>query len=1108
MATSLTIPKILNYPPGMNYQLLRREGMRHLERLGSAIWTDFNSHDPGVTILEVLCYALTDLGYRSQLPDADIFSPSGKNRKPFFTAAEVLPNAPVTALDFRKLLIDIDGVKNAWLEPYKEKNPVLQFDIKTGNPVQLPDSQKLEKYLTTFSNLGAGGIQLDFSAEAKQLWNDIEAAKQAGDKNIDQKIKAFYAGCCIDLATGKRPDADSIYSKALILYMVDTQFNQVQSHLLSTMKQVDSETETVLFIMLNNFRKLKSAIEKYNQNQKTGDIETIYLRFDQPAAIQQISELVASLATSIFLKEKMIVVPAGDTDTKFAVFQPKGLYQIFLQLEEDRQADQNKIKKEAWSRLNTNRAFCEDFGELKIIENVGVGLNAAIEIQPDSDVIQVFAELLFAIETFLSPHVRVYSLQEMMDKYTRFTLTANSLDQLKDAGLPEQILLTLDSLLNKTFNGKQLWQKAVLDVLGVEDAADYESLILNFAEKIYESHPVFQGPVLTHGFIDDTELEVADWKRTVYRSDLFQEMSGVVGVLRVTKLSIYKCPKDDENPRTVESEWCLSFDCDCQPSLGLNFLLDATDTCSVFNFSKAGNLISLNESAGYEVLDRVAQLRGMHAKIDQSGRMDLSVPQGIQRDDLAEYTSIQEEFPRNYHLGKDGVSKNELPGNKAKVNQLKGYLMFFDQILANYLQHLNQIREILALDGDLTQPALYQPLYDVPKVQPLLKALAPGGDWDLFKSNQGNAYIKALKSITEGSPATQKLRKNQILDHLLARFGEQFNEFVLDLFRIERPLDDVADDTAEISDWLEDKQRFLKNIPALGSDRGRGFNYRAEQEDDKKHFWDSDNVEGFKKRVMAQLGIADWSRRTISSSPQFRVEVKTEMFEKKRRYRFGIKQEWGFANFLLFSKNTFSQAASAQKAGDAFLGKAAYIENYGIFKNDKGIWFVGFGSDSTGSELNMDKAQLISEPFRDQEDAQKRLNQISKLVDKEKQNDSFHVVEHILLRPLDEFYKLLKQPAESLFPLNADIYSFCLTVFVPAWGDRFKDSNQYLQFQQVVRSELPAHTFVRFVSLKRNQMLNFEGRYYEWLSQLSRPDATISERRNAANDLIDIMNQI
>ncbi|MCP4658446.1 MAG: hypothetical protein GY856_23780, partial [bacterium] len=48
----------------MDYTSLRQEGIRHLERMAGGRWTDFNVHDPGITILEQLCYALTDLGYR------------------------------------------------------------------------------------------------------------------------------------------------------------------------------------------------------------------------------------------------------------------------------------------------------------------------------------------------------------------------------------------------------------------------------------------------------------------------------------------------------------------------------------------------------------------------------------------------------------------------------------------------------------------------------------------------------------------------------------------------------------------------------------------------------------------------------------------------------------------------------------------------------------------------------------------------------------------------------------------------------------------------------------------------------------------------------------
>jgi len=114
MSTSLSIPKDPVYDPSMNWQLLRREGIRHIEKLGSAIWTDYNLHDPGVTILEILCYAITDLGYRSHMEPADLFSESNGNS--FYAATQILPCGPVTALDLRKLLIDIPGVHNAWVE--------------------------------------------------------------------------------------------------------------------------------------------------------------------------------------------------------------------------------------------------------------------------------------------------------------------------------------------------------------------------------------------------------------------------------------------------------------------------------------------------------------------------------------------------------------------------------------------------------------------------------------------------------------------------------------------------------------------------------------------------------------------------------------------------------------------------------------------------------------------------------------------------------------------------------------------------------------------------------------------------------------------------------
>ncbi len=107
--------------------------MEYIEQLGSKLWTDYNIHDPGITILEALCYALTDLGYRTSLnikdilalelpevPDTDGQYPADK-RQALFTARNILTVNPWTTDDFRKLLINIDGIKNGWL--YCKKQP-------------------------------------------------------------------------------------------------------------------------------------------------------------------------------------------------------------------------------------------------------------------------------------------------------------------------------------------------------------------------------------------------------------------------------------------------------------------------------------------------------------------------------------------------------------------------------------------------------------------------------------------------------------------------------------------------------------------------------------------------------------------------------------------------------------------------------------------------------------------------------------------------------------------------------------------------------------------------------------------------------------------------
>jgi hypothetical protein len=107
--------------PGMleNFSLLREKALAYVQQTSGATWTDHNVHDPGITILEALCYALSDLGYRTNFPQQDLLTDEAGNlsAQAFYYPQEILPSHPVTINDFRKILIDLPLVKNAWITP-------------------------------------------------------------------------------------------------------------------------------------------------------------------------------------------------------------------------------------------------------------------------------------------------------------------------------------------------------------------------------------------------------------------------------------------------------------------------------------------------------------------------------------------------------------------------------------------------------------------------------------------------------------------------------------------------------------------------------------------------------------------------------------------------------------------------------------------------------------------------------------------------------------------------------------------------------------------------------------------------------------------------------
>lgn len=118
MPSSFILDRLL--PAALNYETLKNEGIEYLKVLAGHQWSNYNDSDPGVTILEQLCYALTELGYCAQFPIEDVLTQADGHihyHEQFFQPQEILTTAPVTLNDYRILVVDqIEEINNLYLE--------------------------------------------------------------------------------------------------------------------------------------------------------------------------------------------------------------------------------------------------------------------------------------------------------------------------------------------------------------------------------------------------------------------------------------------------------------------------------------------------------------------------------------------------------------------------------------------------------------------------------------------------------------------------------------------------------------------------------------------------------------------------------------------------------------------------------------------------------------------------------------------------------------------------------------------------------------------------------------------------------------------------------
>ena len=419
MLAELLIPKNRSQEAAFDQQQLYTLGLQHVQRLASRVWTDYNIHDPGITTLELLCYALTDLGYRATLPMEDLLADEhGASGPPssLFSAAQILPCRPVTELDYRKLLIDLSlpleettdstaplsgvrrAIKNAWLEPAS-----LSYFADT-----------CQGELFGPAGLLADEI-LDLPALAGRLREPAEP------------LARYLAG---QLAEATR--------QALTRYR----------------GAVDAEALAEL--LRRDLNRLIQGDEIFDSGRcvavpLSAELQQLLAVRSNDQALVRLNRL---LANRLLLEDAFPGILARNSLLRLKALLPgirevplAGLHEVVIDFADgiDDRATRELVLKKARETLHANRNLGEDFVAFREVECEPFLLCVAVELTPEAATATVKAEILHQVQQYLSPTVRNHSLPEMLARQQRGELSF-SMDQLFDGPLLEWGFIDDDEL--------------------------------------------------------------------------------------------------------------------------------------------------------------------------------------------------------------------------------------------------------------------------------------------------------------------------------------------------------------------------------------------------------------------------------------------------------------------------------------------------------------------------------------------------------------------------------------------------------------------------------------------------------------------------------------
>ncbi len=972
----ITITPANSEQDSQNFKVLKEVGIDYLQSVVGHIWTDYNVHDPGVTILEELCYAITDITYRLGLDIEDILAinpedSSATDLNNFFTAREILPNAPVTQPDFRKLLIDIDGIRNAWLEKTTKSEVRFYADMDAGELTYTKDEN--QQILLN----GLYEVLIEFDRD--DTYGDLN------DNTLETELEITsgdLTGLIIDITVEFPYWSDEWPAGKSWDSLTDIN-DSIKSIMIEVTEQVDGYEVEITVSPTNDISV---------QVSKTTGTSIV----NKPSLANQVKTAIEDLFDTTGAGANNILVT-----------------------QQEKVATTLEVVERAKAVLHANRDLCEDFVRFIAPKVEEIFLCTDIELEPDADPEEVLTEIYYQVGNHLAPRVNFYTFAQML-------------------------------------------------------------------EKGWTTEEIFEGPRLDHGFIDNHELEKSERLKSIHVSDLINIIMDIKGVVAVKKMEIANIALGDSTILSKSAHWCLDL------AWEKNFVPRLSPERSKVRFFKRGIPFVADEEEVEDLLE--AKLAEEEQLWSGTWQEDLTPPKGNYYR-LEDYSSIQLDFPENYGIGDVGLPANASDKRIAQAKQLKGYLLFFDQILANYCSQLAHVRHLFSMNGDIERTYFNQPLYDIPNVATLYREFIeeveltrnPGDDnesdintaWETFSDREdanSNDHEDALNQITEDIETFYR-RRNAFLDHLLARFCEQFADYAMLAYSLEGKKNE--------QEQIDDKVAFLSEYPEISYGRGLGFNYLQSG-------WESSNVSGFQKRVSRLLGIDNYNRRNLACPPVESYFTKTK-----------ISGKWVFrmrnlSGDTMLRSIKFGSLAARNSAYDWLLENVSSMDQFELTDD--------------GFELYDDSDTLIASSitFPDPDERDAALEEVVNILKGECSGEGFYLLEHILVRPRskDDDFLPVNFSEDCFCEGNEDPYSFRATCIMPYWTGRFTNMDFRRFVEQTLREECPAHVFLKICWVNPEQMTEFQKAYKEWLGEMQNCPPKQNQLTWKQNKLIEVLRKL